>query len=497
MTTPVILALDIGTSSSRTAIYDTKGKRLLATTAQFAYPLITGPDGQAELRPADLEKAIARAFAKTLQAWRKTKSRAPIAGIGVSCFWHSLLGLDKQGQPLTPIYTWADSRCRTEARDLRETMGEKSVHAATGCMVRTSFWPAKLLWLRKSQPGLFRKVDRWVSPAEWIQEKWCGQATASLSMASGTGLLHAQTLQWHGPLLKQCGLRQNQLNPLSDAPSHVTPAIARRFPELTNTPWFPAIGDGAASNLGSGATNPGVAAINVGTSAALRVVVATKAVRPKSPAPFGLFSYRVDDHRRLMGGAVSNAGNLRAWAIRELNLPTDPATIEKLLAARPGPVKELTLLPYWIAERAPSWPEEMPSAVVGITQATRALDLLQAFQEATYHRLAQIGEALESALRQKLVFIVSGGIQKSPSALQRLANVLGRPVHASKEPEASLCGAACFAMDQLGLKRPAPQLGPKINPQRAISREYTAARQRQIELESLFRDSGLVTTPNV
>ena len=73
MTTPVILALDIGTSSSRTAIYDTKGKRLLATTAQFAYPLITGPDGQAELRPADLEKAIARAFAKTLQAWRKNE----------------------------------------------------------------------------------------------------------------------------------------------------------------------------------------------------------------------------------------------------------------------------------------------------------------------------------------------------------------------------------------------------------------------------------------
>ena len=397
----VILALDIGTSSTRSAIYDAKGERVLATTAQVAYPLQTGPDGRAELRPADIDRAVARVFATTLKTWRGTKSPAPIAAIGVSCFWHSLLGLDAAGRAITPIYTWADSRCRAEAKLLRERGGEIALHARTGCMARTSFWPAKLLWLRKAEPALFRRVTRWVSPAEWIQEKWCGSATASLSMASGTGLLDGHTLKWHAPLLRRCGLDPARLNPISDAPTALSKAITRRFPELAETRWYPAIGDGVASNLGSGATAPGVAAINVGTSAALRVVLHQEPAAKAPLAPLGLFSYRVDGRRRLLGGAVSNAGNLRAWALRELNLPTDSAQLERALAARPGPVEGLTLLPFWIAERAPTWPEESPSAVLGMTQATTAIDLLQALQEATYLRLAQIAAEVETASRRR------------------------------------------------------------------------------------------------
>jgi gluconokinase len=405
-----------------------------------------------------------------------------------------LLGLNAKGRPITPVYTWADSRCRRESRLLRENRGEKIIHARTGCMARTSFWPAKLLWLRRTRPRLFRQATRWVSPAEWIQERWCGAATASLSMASGTGLLDGRTLRWRRPLLRRCGLDETRLNPISDAPSVVSKAGARRFPELARAPWYPAIGDGAAGNLGSGAATPGIAAINVGTSAALRVVVETEPAARKPLAPFGLFSYRIDAKRRLMGGAVSNAGNLRAWAIRELKLPADPAVIEKLLSARLSPVEKLTLLPFWIAERAPTWPEELPSAVIGITQATSALDLLQALQEATYHRLAQIAEAVEKAARRKLAFIVSGGIQKSPGALQRLANVLGRPVYASTEPEASLRGAACFAMEKLGLELPAPKLGPVIRPRPGAARAYAKARRRQTRLETLLRNSDIQST---
>jgi gluconokinase len=493
MKSPVILALDIGTSSTRSAICDAKGNRVVATTAHVGYPLITAPDGRAELRPADIDQAVAQVLTSTLRSWRKLHSTSPIAAIGVSCFWHSLLGLDANGKVITPIYTWADSRCREQAKLLREKKGEAAIHAQTGCMARASFWPAKLLWLRKTEPALFRKVARWVSPAEWIQQRWCGVASASLSMASGTGLLDARTLRWHSALLRRCGIDEKRLNPISDEPAIISKTVARRFPELANVPWYPALGDGAAGNLGSGATAPGIAAINVGTSAALRVVVA-KEPAPRQPlAPFGLFSYRVDACRRLVGGAVSNAGNLHAWALRELKLPANPAAIEKLMSARTLPVEKLTLLPFWIAERAPTWPEELPSALIGITQATSALDLLQALQEATYHRLAQIAAEIETASRRKLAFIVSGGIQNSPSALQRLADVLGRPVYASSEPEASLRGAACFALEKLGLKPPPPKRGPAFRPRLASARAYAKARQQQTRLEVLLKDSDIAS----
>jgi gluconokinase len=479
----MVLAIDIGTSSCRSALYDATGTRLPETIAQFGYTLQTGSDGRAELRPADLDRAVRQAVTATLKIWRAQKSPRPIIGIGVSCFWHSLLGLDQGGRPITPIYTWADARCHQEAELLRRDPGEALIHARTGCMSRTSFWPAKLLWLRKTHPRLYAAAARWVSPAEWIQQRWCGNATVSLSMASGTGLLNGHTLQWDQPLLRRCNITSRHLNPLSEAPQLLRPNLTRRYPELRHAPWFPALGDGAASNLGSGAIAPDVAAINVGTSAALRVILKDSPAGRKPMAPLGLFAYRVDATRQLLGGAVSNAGNLRAWAFRELNLPADSAQVEKLLAGRPLPVENLTVLPFWMAERAPTWPENLPSVVVGINQATTALDLLQTLQEATYHRLAQVADFLEKKLKRRLTFIISGGLHRSPNSLQRLANVLGRTVYPSSEPEASLRGGALFALEHLGLtpKHPAPRSA--VRPQPVPARAYARARQRQIELE--------------
>ena len=478
-----VLAIDIGTSSSRAALHDARGRRLLATTAQFAYPLQTGPDGRAELQPGVVGKAVFRAVKQSLAA---ASGAAPVAAIGVSCFWHSMLGLDGEGKVITPIYTWADSRCREEAAALRRPAGEIPLHRRTGCMARTSFWPARLLWLRRADRLLFARVARWVSPAEWLQEQCCGRATVSRSMASGTGLLNAQTLQWDRPLLKRCGLSASQLNPLSDEPLPVSAKMARQFPRLAAAKWFPGIGDGAASNLGSGATIPGVAAINVGTSAALRIVVDEGAkAGPKAralPAPFGLFGYRVDARRRLVGGAVSNAGNLRAWALRELKF-ADPKAVEKALAGRPLPVAGLTILPFWMAERAPTWPEDLASVVLGITQATTALDLLQTLQEATYHRLAAIADRVEKVTRRRLTVVVSGGINHSADSLQRLADVLGRPVRASKEPEASLRGAALFALERLGHTPARPLAGALIRPRPAPARAHAIVRRRQERLE--------------
>jgi gluconokinase len=486
MKAAMILALDLGTSSTRAAIFDQHGRRLVETTSQVAYPLVAGADGRAELRPRDLQRAVGHVMRGTLSAWRRQGKREALAAIGVSCFWHSLLGLSARGRPVTPVYTWADSRCRAQAAALRRRPGEEHIHARTGCMARASFWPAKLLWLRETQPALFHRAARWVSPAEWIQERWCGEANVSFSMASGTGLLDGHTLAWSSELLGRCGLATTRLNSLSDEPGQVTSAIARRHPELAGVRWYPAVGDGVASNLGSGATRPGTAAINVGTSAAVRVMMGNVAPRARALSPFGLFAYRVDERRRLLGGAVSNAGNLRAWALRELKLPADATQLEQMLARRNRPVSGLTVLPFWLAERAPTWPEHLPSAVTGITYSTTALDLLQALQEATYHRLGQIVHLLEKETRRPLSLVVSGGIQHSRQSLQRLANVMGRPVFASPEPEASLRGAACFALEKIGSPAEAPKLGPPIRPTRAAAEAYAKARERQIALEEKF-----------
>ncbi|MDQ3622964.1 MAG: gluconokinase [Verrucomicrobiota bacterium] len=476
----LILALDVGTSSTRTALFDAKAHRLPGTTAQQTYPLITSVVGGAELDPELLLRAAQQCLTETMGAYR----RAPelrgrnIAGIAVSCFWHSLIGTDALGNPLTRVITWADARCRTDAADLRKTFSEKAVHARTGCMLRASFWPAKLVWLRRTTPRLFEKVKRWMSPAEWLQLALAGEAHCAIGMATGTGLFNPSGLAWDTALLEHCGITAERLNPLSDEPVPVGGTLAEQFPELANVPWFPGIGDGAASNLGSGATLPGLAAINVGTSAALRVMRTGR----KARAPFGLFCYRVDASRFLVGGAVSNAGNLRAWCLRELRLP-DESSLEDELVQRPGPTHGLTVLPFWTAERAPAWNEDDQGAIAGLTQHTTAIDLFQAITEASYHRIARIAELVLASEKQAPKFIVSGGIQRSAVALQRLADVLGSPVYPNEEMEASIRGAAIYAMESLGIAVPVFKLGHPVNPRARFAKLYLRDREKQQALE--------------
>lgn len=268
---------------------------------------------------------------------------------------------------------------------------------------------------------------------------------------------------------------------LSDIPSEMSPSGHRQFPELAGALWFPAIGDGAASNLGSGCTKPGMAAINVGTSAALRVMRAGAWAK----APFGLFCYRVDSSRFLVGGAVSNAGNLRAWGISNLQTGS-PELLERQMSRRLRPTHGLTVLPFWTTERAPTWNENLSGAILGITQATSAIDILQALTEGTYHRLALIAEMLTKKTGEVEKFLVSGGIQSSKSAMQRLANVMNHPMHPNPEAEASIRGAAVFVLEKLGLPIVSLNKSRPIRPQKKAALEYRQDREKISKLERLL-----------
>lgn len=451
-----VLALDLGTSSSRSALFDGRGTRIDGSLRQEGYPLRAAADGTAELDPATL-----LATARRLIAERTADA------VGISCFWHSLLGCADDGTPLTPVYTWADSRCASDAAKLRNRFDEREVHGRTGCMLRASFWPAKLAWLKRTQPKVFARVAYWIGPADWLLWRLTGELRCAHGMATATGLYDPQARAWDATMIRRCGLKRAQLPPISDAPL--------ALPGLGAV--FPAIGDGAANNLGVGATKPGLAAVNFGTSAAVRIVRDRGAVR----APFGLFCYRIDERRFLIGGAISNAGGLRAWCVDRLRLP-DETTLEAELAARPGPHPTLKALPFWMAERAPSWREDLRGAVVGISQATTSVDLLQAITEATYQRLATIVERIPGG-KQGLRILVGGGIQRSPASFQRLADCIGAPLIAADEPETSLRGAAVLALERIGAK-PAAIGGRAVRPKARHAAAYAKQRRELDQLEN-------------
>ncbi len=476
-----VLALDVGTSSCRASLYDVRGRSIKDRFAHIAYTPTVSPDGGAELDPDVLFDQVCTAIDQVLR-----KDPPQILAVATDTFWHSLLGVDARGKPLTPIYLWLDARSRAEVALLRDRLDVRAVHARVGCVLHWSYWPAKLSWLRRTQPDLFKRVKRWISFGELVLERLTGQTGVSVSMASGTGLLDIHRCKFDQEMLSVVGIDQDQLaqiKPLKDV-SIALPQTVKQWPRLKGVPWLLAVGDGASSNIGAGCTTPDHFAIMVGTSAAERVVWSpTQAFE----VPWGAWCYRVDERRVVIGGALNDGGNLLGWLRDTLRLPSRTAAEAEMAALEPDSHR-LTVLPFWGGERSTGWADDARGAVVGLRLHTRPVDILRACQEAVALRFGELDRILLQAMPSGREIVATGGaLLHSPAWMQILADVLDRPVLASAEREASSRGASLLALETLGLlARPLDDLRPatrrRFEPVPAHTKSYRAAAERQRHL---------------
>src|SRR2546428_103089 len=269
-----VLALDLGTSSVRAVVYDVRGAMLERTLTDLAYKVRTTDAGEVSSDPDALVKLIAQSIDVALKAARKEK--VAILGVGVSCYWHSLMGVDRAGRPTTELLTWADTRSAPQAQGMRTHFDERAYHTRTGCFFHASYWPAKLRWLRATRPTAVRRTVRWISLGEYLFEQLQGDTRVSHSIASGTGLLDVNRCRWDADALRLAGITAEQLSPLSDwdQPARsLRSSFAGRWPELKDVPWFLPLGDGGLANVGAGCVSPRwacatIAGLSLGTQPA-------------------------------------------------------------------------------------------------------------------------------------------------------------------------------------------------------------------------------------
>lgn len=462
------LAVDAGSSSVRAALFDAAAEPLRGSFVQQPCLPTTTPDGGAVLDPDD----VCQRIYVCVDAALACAGNQPIARVALDTLVGNVLGLDAAGVPVTPVYTWADQRGADQAARLADLLDPVDYARRTGCRFHPSYWPARLLWLRAERPDLYARVRRWLSVGEYALYRIFGVCRASYSVAAWSGLLDRHALAWDAPTLAALNLSTEQLSPLSSAPLQgLSGGWAARWPALRDALWLPAVGDGFAANVGAGCTTPSRVALSAGTSGALRVLV------PGAPAetPPGLFVYRVDERRSLVGGALSNAGNLYAWLARTLRTP-NADRLEAAIAALPPDSHGLTVLPFLAGERAPGWHPRAQAVFMGMTLDTTPEHLVRAGLEAVALRFAAVAEQLAHLLPPDAVYIASGAaVISSPAWQQILADALGAPVYPALNPETTLRGTACLALSY----DPPPQVGPPVLPNPAHQAVYRAAGQRQ------------------
>lgn len=500
---PLVLALDVGTSSVRALLFDCLGRLVEETETQAHYDLRTTPDGGAEADAQPLFDRLAVCIDGVLE--KAGSRRTDINAVATSCFWHSLLGVDARGRPLTPVYLWADTRSWAQVDELRRIPGIDALHARTGCPLHSSFWPPKLRWIKATAPEISGRVTRWCSFGEHLIQQLHGfdAAGVSLAMASGTGLLDMRRLEWDAQALTLSEIDAGNLAPLIDFDSAASPLrldYADRWPALARLPWFPSLGDGACANVGGGAIGPDRLALTLGTSGALRMVTPDVDVT----LPDRLWMYRLDRTRGVLGGALSNGGNVPAWLRRTLGVDVSSETWRTAGALEPD-AHGLTMLPFLAGERAPSWNSHAHAVVAGLTLATSAADLLRAGMEAVAYRFALIYEALAPFAALKHQIVAGGGaILNSPVWLQIIADVLNHEILAPPaDEEASARGAAIMALVAIGAlpdvdAAPDPVAeATSYRPGPRRYERYRAALARHVHLETLlFPNGGAWSLPN-
>jgi gluconokinase len=466
---PLVLAVDVGSTATRGDVYDAAGRPVADGRWKVAHQFTTAADGTSVIDPDGVVEEVAQVIGKLAGRWPAGR----IAAVALDTFASSLVGVGPGGGAVTPCYTYADSRCAEQVAALRRELDEPAIQQRTGCRLHASYLAPRLRWLQAAQPGAFTAAARWMSLGEYVHLRLLGSTAAGTSIAAWTGLLDRRTGRWDDELVAAAGLRPGQLSeirdpgqPLDDAGS----AAGSRWPALAGSVWQPVVADGIASNVGTGATGEQAAALTAATSGAIRVLLH----HVPATVPAGLWCYRVDRDRSLLGGAVNDVGRMVSWLSQTLRMPGHLD-----LSAAPDPGTPL-VLPYLSGERSTGWAVTARATFAGVSAATTAAMLARGAMEGVAFSLARIAGELAGAAVPPRQVLASGRITRDlPELLQLVADVLGLPVTPVTSKRTTLRGTAIMALDVLapGTPRAKPATGPVRRPVAAHHAHYARRAQ--------------------
>jgi xylulokinase len=373
----MLLGIDIGTSGTKTALFDERGECLASHTAD--YPMAQPRNGWAEQNPADWWSATVEGVRAVLS--HSGIGAENIAGIGLSGQMHGLVLLDKSGAVLRPAILWCDQRTGAECVEINRLVGEKRVIEITANPPMTGFTASKILWVARNEPQLYAKAAHILLPKDYIRFRLTGELATEVSDASGTQLLDVPSRVWSAEVLQKLGIDAALLPRIYESPE-ITGQISREAADLTGlrsgTPVAGGAADNAAAAVAAGAVRQGAAFTTIGSSAVIYAV---------SDAP------GVDVLGRIHGLCASvpgkwtlmsctqGAGLSLKWLRETLNFTESYAEMDELARKIPIGSEKLLFLPYLMGERSPHPDENARGVFLGLSAIHTRAHMVRAVLE--------------------------------------------------------------------------------------------------------------------
>ncbi|MDC1171649.1 glycerol kinase GlpK [Alphaproteobacteria bacterium] len=444
-----VMAIDQGTTSTRTIIFDQNFS--IQSIAQKEFEQFFPKPGWVEHNPEDIwMSTIETARCAITKAFVNSKD---ITSIGITNQRETTIVWDKTtGKPIYPAIVWQDRRTASMCELLKSKGLEPLISEKTGLLLDPYFSATKLAWIldnvddaRTSAAAgnlLFGTVDSFL-----IWNLTGGKIHATdMTNASRTSLFNIHTHNWDSELLDVFNIPENILPEVKNCSDNFGATEASLFNGTININGV--AGDQQAAAIGQACFHPGMLKSTYGTgcfallnTGKTPMISDNKLLTTIAYALKGEVTYALE-------GSIFVAGAAVQWLRDGLGI-IESADQSGLMAATADSEQEVYMVPAFTGLGAPYWAPEARGAIFGLTRNTGPKELARAALEAACYQTRDLLEAMkvdfDASSDLKTVLRVDGGMSASNWTMQFLSDILGAPVDRPKVLETTALGAAYVA----------------------------------------------------
>lgn len=453
-----ILAVDLGSTQMKLMLMSETGDVVL--TVSQKYPTRATKDHGLEQDPEAWERVLRAGIS---QMWDKEDMKK-VEVISFSGHMSGVVLLDRDGRVLHPCIMLSDSRSQKQSEELTERMGEP-VKAKTGNPINNAFSLPKLCWLMEERPELFQRAETWLSPKDYLRFRLTGKCVTDYTDAYNSLCVDPVTLDWDHELIKEAGLDEAIFPPICspfDIVGSVTAEGAKQFGLPEGIPVACGGADMACAALGLGLSDPGEAALTLGTCATFMSMV------PKAePAYYGQVTFHphVTKGKMYALGSHFNGGAAVNWLLARLSEKevVDYELLAELSdAARAVPPGShgLLTIPFLSGSGSPRFCGVDRQHMIGMQIGTTRGEIFRSQLEGVTYNLRQSFLIFEKIARLKALTLAGGGIH-IPVWTEMIADIFGIPAAIAENPDVSTAGAALIGGKAAGIFTDAEQTAQK------------------------------------
>lgn len=440
-----ILSVDVGTSSTKSALWDEDGN--IVSNSTISNVLIRPNNLSAEVDGMAWWNVVCQSIKNAV---RKSQiNPKSVAGIGVDGVGLSLVPVDENVKPLAPVMIWLDRRAKDETKWLNNLPDAKSLINLVANPIDESYITPKIIWFRKHFPEIFKATHKILGSTGFIVAKLTGEFTCDYTQANGYHFYDIRNKKWDTSIADKIGIPIEKLPRLCSPTELVGELTNQAALETGLVPGIPIIAgclDAAVGALGAGVTRQGQTNEQGGQAGGFGISTNQVIVEPRL-----VLSHHALEGQYLLSASTVGGGSLN-WFRNQIDQTefthleqSNQSTFESYntLASKSSPGSNgLIFLPYLSGERTPLWSNIPTGVFFGLTYNTSRSDILRSIMEgcafAVYDNLL-IAEEKEVFVSE---FFGSGGATKSDIWCQIKADIYNRPFIVTKRRDGGNGGHA-------------------------------------------------------